>query len=252
MEPWQTSTVKVIEKTTETLVHTNNQLIDMTVLPGISVKFIDAIKTQLRKLPEKWLEKFRENNYSVILAPSIAQACAKKGIRVDKTLLADELMKPQEYLGNFVPKQKTFIFCEKNGSVPIQEVVNQELCKPVIKMEDLLFKDGYNSAILDDLDNLARNKPDDLTANFAKKVFGDLHNNETKGLYERRTAILERTMAAQMEYDGPHGKTTVSAEKNILEKLFPSTCNRVRKFLAEQKTAEVINAPAAEELLKAV
>lgn len=108
------------------------------VLADVKEDFISKVTNQIKGFSPYWLQKFKQEGYKIILAPTISGAYKKEGV-FDKSIELFEANNIEGTLGmTYANKKgkKFFVFCDKPLATDefIPSIVNHELSHGVINI----------------------------------------------------------------------------------------------------------------------
>lgn len=137
------SSRKISFKGLEGLFKTSSNLVPkIEILPKVSDDFVSKVKKQINEFSAEWLEKFRSNNYKIILSPNFDTAYKSQGV-FDPIIEFFEKQNPKGTLGVTYSEgrfgKNFFVFCDKPpySNMFMPNIVNHELSHGVINITEL-------------------------------------------------------------------------------------------------------------------
>ncbi len=199
----------------------------LEILPKVSEEFITKVTKQISEFSPEWLEKFKNNNYKIILSPTISDAYKSQNI-FDLTAELFEKQNPKGSLAATYTQgrfgKNFFVFCDKapDSNLYTQAIVNHELSHGVINITELdktkktieLLKKHVGSIIKE-------RKLDKLTPDEREMVSHYFFN---KNAYLPIDEILA-DLYAWNKGQGCYGSEVILGIKNpnLMKNLFPNT-----------------------------
>lgn len=140
----------------------------LEILPDVSEDFISKITSQINGFSPYWLQKFRQEGYKIILAPTLCDAYKKEKV-FDKSIELFEANNKEGTLGmtyHSKKGKKFFVFCDKPQALDeyIPSIVNHELSHGVVNILGIDKDKKTLEAIKKDIEGIIKGrKLDKLT-----------------------------------------------------------------------------------------
>ena len=146
------------------------------VLPEVSDDFVSKITKLISNFPPEWLNKFRNENYKIILAPTFSSAYKSQGV-FDPAAEYFERVNPKGTLGVTYSEGKSgknfFVFCEKPpySDSYMSSIVKHELSHGIVNISGVDKNPKTLEMIKKDVELIIKNKKlDRLTPNERRMI----------------------------------------------------------------------------------
>lgn len=115
-----------------------NTSLGFEVLSDVDEAFISKIRKQVNSFSPYWLQRFKQEGYKIILAPTLESAYKKEGV-FDKSIRSFEAKNQKGTLGMTYANskgKKFFVFCDKPMAEDkyIPSIVNHELSHGIVNI----------------------------------------------------------------------------------------------------------------------
>lgn len=196
------------------------------VLSGVSNDFASKVTKQVHKFPIRWLQKFKDNNYKIILSPTFSDAYKSQKV-FDPSVEMFERQNPKGTLGVTYSEGKSgknfFVFCDKPpySNIFMPSIVNHELSHGVVNIKELDKNSKTLELIKKDVGLIIQErKLDELTPAERKMVSHYFFNNNA---YLPIDEIIA-DMYAWNQGVGCYGSGLVMnvQNPNLMKNLFPN------------------------------
>ena len=211
-----------------------NNIPQIEILPRVSDDFISRITKQINEFSPQWLNKFKNHNYKIILAPSFADAYKSQGV-FDPNIEYFEKINPKGTLGVTYSKgrfgKNFFAFCDKPpySDIFMKSIVNHELSHGIVNISGLDKDRKTLELIKKDVELIIKDrKLDKLEPNERKLVSHYFFNNQA---YLPIDEIIA-DVCAWNKGSGCYGSGLVLnvQNPNLMTSLFPNLSDYLKKF----------------------
>lgn len=112
---------------------------EVKILPGVNNDFVSKTIKQINEFSQEWLKKFKNNNYKIILSPTLSDAYESQKV-FDQEVKKIEKINPKGILSaTYSGNKNFFVFCDKPpySDKFSREIVNHELSHGVVNISGL-------------------------------------------------------------------------------------------------------------------